>query len=249
MKIISRLVLAAAITALLCVGVRAGDYATLNFIGFSKDGRYLAFEEFGVQDGSGFPYSNYYFIDVLKNSYAASPVTVRIDRDTATEALARSRAKLGAGAALRRLKIVAGNQGSHVVARLLTDVGVNHFFSDKPEGPQTINFAELIGSMYRSGDFNLVLKSPEAKSTKGCEYAKDDYTVVMLDLSLVDRGNDRTVTLQKDASLPSARGCPISYAMQHVYLYEDKIAVFINTYYRGFEGPDMRYMVVTGKFK
>jgi predicted secreted protein len=65
--------------------VRAGDYANLNFVGFSKDGRYLAFEEYGVQDGSGFPYSSYYFVDVAKNSFAAPSINVRLDNEQATE--------------------------------------------------------------------------------------------------------------------------------------------------------------------
>ncbi len=32
----------------------AGDRALIDVIGYSDDLRYLAFEEFGVQDGSGF---------------------------------------------------------------------------------------------------------------------------------------------------------------------------------------------------
>ena len=70
----------------------AGDFATLNFIGFSKDGRYLAFEEYGTQDGSGFPYSNFYFVDVVKNIFAAKSIIVRLDNEAATERQARTRA-------------------------------------------------------------------------------------------------------------------------------------------------------------
>ena len=89
----------------------AGDFATLNFIGFSKDGRYLAFEEYGTQDGSGFPYSSIYFIDVAKNAYAAKSINVRLDSETATERQARAKAKLNAAASLRRLRIVERNIG------------------------------------------------------------------------------------------------------------------------------------------
>ena len=42
----------------------AGDRALFQPIGFSADGRYFAFEEYGVQDGSGFPYSNTYILDL-----------------------------------------------------------------------------------------------------------------------------------------------------------------------------------------
>ncbi|MGE6786024.1 DUF2259 domain-containing protein, partial [Ensifer adhaerens] len=52
----------AAISGLCCLAAAAtaspalaGDYAALQPIGFSADGNVFAFEEYGVQDGSGFP--------------------------------------------------------------------------------------------------------------------------------------------------------------------------------------------------
>jgi predicted secreted protein len=225
----------------------AGDFATLNFIGFSKDGRYLAFEEYGTQDGSGFPYSSYYFIDVAKNAFAAKSINVRIDTETATERQARAKAKLQAAASLRKFRIVDRNTGTLVVNRLLTDVSANHFYSEGG-GDQKINFAEVVGSMYRRGDYDLTLKSRKA-TTKDCGYLGDDRDPQMLELSLYDREQQKDIVLQKDSSLPKARGCPTDYAIQHVYLYEGSIAVFLNTYHMGFEGPDMRYMAITAKLK
>jgi predicted secreted protein len=223
----------------------AGDYATLNFIGFSKDGRYLAFEEYGVQDGSGFPYSSFYFIDVAKNSFAARSVTIRIDNEQATENQARSRAKLKASLILKKLRIVNGNTGQLTVARMLTDLSLEAPGSGKS---QRINFAEIVGSMYRSGNYELVLNPIEVKvKVKGCEYTEQP--LYIFELSLKDKDADKTIILQKDNALPASRFCLTEYAIQYVYLYEDKIAVFLNTYDPGFEGPDMRYLVVTGKFK
>ncbi len=225
---------------------RAGDFANLNFIGFSKDGKYLAFEEYGVQDGSGFPYSNIYFVDVAKNSFASPAISVKLENETASEQLARSRAKVRAVVTLKKLRIIERNTGTLVVSRLLTDAGINNHLSGEPGKNQTINFAELIGSMYRLGDYDLVLK-PVAVKPKECDYS--DQAVYKFELSLKDKMEDKITILQKDATLPSSRACPIDYAMQHVYLYENAIAVFVNTYHIGFEGPDMRYMVVTGKYK
>jgi len=223
----------------------AGDYATLNFLGFSKDGRYLAFEEYGVQDGSGFPYSNFYFVDVAKNSFAARSVYVRIDDEQAKERLARSRARVKAAATLKRLRIVTGNTGQLTVSRMLTDLNVQGPGSGKP---QKINFAEIVGSMYRRGDYELVLNPIEVKvRDKACDYS--DQPIYKFELSLKDKDADKTVILQKDVGLPNSRFCPIDYSMQFVYLYEDNIAVFLNVYDIGFEGPDMRYLVVTGKYK
>ncbi|MBN9059609.1 MAG: DUF2259 domain-containing protein, partial [Rhizobiales bacterium] len=41
----------------------AGDFAERSILGFSPDGGRFAFEEFGIQDGSGFPYSNIFVLD------------------------------------------------------------------------------------------------------------------------------------------------------------------------------------------
>jgi predicted secreted protein DUF2259 len=71
------------------------------------------------------------------------------------------------------------------------------------------------------------------------------------EMTLKDNTNHRDhklQILQKDGDvLPKARNCPFGYKIEQVYIYEGKIAVFINVFSQGFEGPDMRYMVVTGK--
>jgi predicted secreted protein len=240
----AKLLVLAAFAVLMFASITlAGDYATLNFIGFSKDGRYLAFEEYGVQDGSGFPYSSFYFVNVAKNSFAAPSINIRLDNEQATENQARFKAKSKAAAILKRLRIVSGNTGQLTVSRLLTDLDVEAPGSGKS---QKIKFAEIVGSMYRRGDYELLLNPTEVK-VKTCEY--NDQPVYKFDLSLKDKDADKTVFLQKDGTLPNSRSCPIDYAMQFVYLYEDNIAVFLNTYSLGFEGPDMRYLVVTGKYK
>ena len=59
---------------------KAGDAATLNVLGFSSDGAIFAFEEYGVQDGSGFPYANRYYIDTATDTFLpGSPIRKRID--------------------------------------------------------------------------------------------------------------------------------------------------------------------------
>jgi predicted secreted protein len=236
-------VLAALVILMFGSIVRAGDYATLNFIGFSQDGKYLAFEQYGVQDESGFPYSSYYFIDVAKNAFAVPPVQVRIDNELATQKQARTRAKLRSAATLRRLRIVSGNTGQLTVARMLTDLSLEHPGSGKP---QRVNFAEIVDSMYRSGNYELVLNPVEVK-VKTCQHT--DQPIYKFDLSLRDKDADKTVILQKDGPKPLSDFCLSEFAIQFVYLYKENIAVFLNIYDPGFEGPDMRYLVVTGKYK
>ncbi|MEM8542235.1 MAG: DUF2259 domain-containing protein, partial [Pseudomonadota bacterium] len=69
----------------------AGDFANLNVLGFSADGNIFAFEEYGVQDGSGFPYANRFYIDTNTDQFiGGSPIRVRIEDETVDVSQARS---------------------------------------------------------------------------------------------------------------------------------------------------------------
>ncbi len=73
---------------------RAGDTAELSILGFAADGSVFAFEEYGVQDGSGFPYANRFYIETATDSFVAgTPIRVRIDDESASVDYARSEAR------------------------------------------------------------------------------------------------------------------------------------------------------------
>ena len=71
----------------------------------------FAFEEYGVQDGSGFPYSNIFFIDTRKDTFLpGTPIRLRIDEENA--GLAKVRAQTQAKAApSSNVTILATNPG------------------------------------------------------------------------------------------------------------------------------------------
>jgi len=77
---ITTILLAAATIA--TAEARAGDFAALQPIGFSSDGNVFAFEEYGVQDGSGFPYSTVYVLDTRNDSFLpGAPVRAVVEDD------------------------------------------------------------------------------------------------------------------------------------------------------------------------
>jgi len=217
----------------------AGDYAKLEVIGFSQDGRYLAFEEYGTQDGSGFPYSSIFFIDTAKNSFAAAPIKVRIEKETATEKLARTRAVALATKSLRQFAILRGNMGNLVVSQLPTDL-------TRDGQKKSVRFTEDIGSMYRKGDYELELREVKVK-IKPCDEYGDETS--MFELKLHDRENSTSKVMQKDATLPASRSCALAYDIRSVYIYKGLVAAFVSVHTRGFEGPDLRHLAVTGKLK
>ena len=70
----------------------AGDRALIDYLGFSHDLKYFAFEEYGISDGSGFPYSNLYIINLATDGWApGSPYVTRAEN--ADLSLAEVRAK------------------------------------------------------------------------------------------------------------------------------------------------------------
>ncbi|GLQ80384.1 hypothetical protein GCM10007881_39030 [Mesorhizobium huakuii] len=76
------------------IAAQAGDVADLEILGFSKDGGVFAFEEYGVQDGSGFPYANRYYIDTSDDSFLkGTPIRIRLDDEKAKLDAARLEAR------------------------------------------------------------------------------------------------------------------------------------------------------------
>ncbi|MEP6847736.1 MAG: DUF2259 domain-containing protein [Acidobacteriota bacterium] len=106
----------------------ASDYADLNFIGFSLDGKYMAFEQYGKRDENDLDsdenYAETFFIEVAKDSYALPPSAYACDLGEVTQAACRQRlARYNAktAAALKKLGIIRRNTGRQVVAHLLND--------------------------------------------------------------------------------------------------------------------------------
>src|SRR5262245_63844520 len=85
----------------------AGDRALIDFIGYSQDQRYLAIEEYGVNDGSETAFSNIYIVDLSNGAFAGgSPFRNEAGEDD-DQPLSKIRAKTAAAAkkSLQKLQI------------------------------------------------------------------------------------------------------------------------------------------------
>lgn len=233
---------ALAIFALLTAGVPAlaGDRAALSVIGYSPDARYFAFEEYGVQDGSGFAYSAIYLID-LKDDVWVVGTPVRVQAKSETETLSDIRASANANAA-QRLK----DFGIGAAAQLLAANGDGAL--DTNGKSLRFGLAGLSPGVV-DGKFELLLESFEAPTNTPCV---DWFGMTPLGFALTLRNiNDggAAVEAHRDDSLPRSRGCPVAYWLSAVYAPLDardlgQAVAIVSSFPRGFEGPDRRFLAV-----
>ena len=225
--------------ALLITGPRpgtAGDFAERTILGFSPDGRHFAFEQFGVQDGSGFPYADIFVIDIGQDKWVAgSPFRVLLEDETKTVEAARRDVLAMATGMLSDLAISRPGHilASNPPAELSADphrVTVNPSFQLLGvREPWEFKLAELPLPLPRCADLL-------GKPAKGFRLSLTPY-----------RGSN--LVLHEDRSIPKSRGCPMSYAFSDVVMYEperDKrvFVVLLSLYSFGFEGPDRRFIAV-----
>jgi predicted secreted protein len=222
----------------------ASDAAQLNFIGFSENGEYLAFEQYGIQDGSGFAYTEIIMVNVPKNSYACPTITCIGDEEHMTLAITRDSVLTKARSKLKMLSIVQGNTGEHVI---------HHPLSDLEADPKHVRFYEQAGGIQAlSGlrEYALTLNEIEVSNDNN-EYGYGFGPPKMLELIINTPGVDEKVVLQRDTKLPKRRSNVLYYRIQDVYIYhcagQKYIAVFICYDMPGFEGSDLRFMVVTAR--
>ena len=230
-----RLAASGALCALMASPALAGDRALIDFIGYSEDGRYFAFEEFGIQDGSGFPYSNIYIVDLPADTWVpGSPFRVRIDSEDADLSDVRDEAHEQAEPKLDELEIYEPAFPLFVNADgdPRANAGDEAVFGDPGFGLDAV-----------TGERTLTLTTTPA--TPGTDCAIIDDEVFGFSLSL-----DGTEVYADPATLPQSRGCAMGYKIYAVVRPSEwtgasagELAV-ISTYPFGFEGPDRRFLVV-----
>ena len=219
-------------------GAIAGQSALAEPIGYSQDGRYFAFEEFGIQDGSGFAFSNVYIIDLTEDRWVVgTPVRVQANEDTQTLLAIRNSSREQIQVRLDDLEISKPAQiaayngdGAPEIDGLSIRFGV----------PGISEPGAVIGA------YDVSLEVYEAQSGAPCmDWFGDG--AKGFSLSIEDYGVTRQV--HEDMALPRSRGCPITYRISGVYLpFEatdiSRAVALISVYAYGFEGADRQFIAV-----
>lgn len=234
--------------ALLPGGAQAAFAARMDVLGFSKDGRWFVFEEYGVQDGSGAPFSRVYVIDVDRNGWKPGTPIVEMPRENGDTypslASVRSKARARVAAKLGRIDVHPSN-GHLMLKRTATDLGADaHPIS---------NHEARFRLWYNFGNAYLLRIRERAASAAPCGMGPTQPNIFTLRVTSETTGAARV--LQRDARLPKSRGCALGYGIAGVWLWFSdtnrqgpaKIVVIMHVKAAGFEGHDIRFMAVSGK--
>lgn len=223
-----------AASALTAAPAWAGDRAEIDLIGYSEDGKYFAFEEYGVQDGSGFPFSNIYVVDLETDSWVkGTPVRVlKQDEDVRLETI-RAQAEQDVRTVLEDLAITAP-------AKFLALNG-----DGEPDAAAySLRYGEPGYGLSDVRDERLLsIEVFNARSAEDCEII-DNATK---GLALLVDGDE---ILRDQAPLPKSRGCPTDYRLYGVVAPVDFAwvdapkVVIVSNYPFGFEGPDRRFLAI-----
>jgi len=223
---------------------QAGDTASLEIYGFSKHGDYFAFEQYGVQDGSGFPYSEIFVLDVIADKWV-KPSPIRRSDEVSEEGgydedtfLVATRAKnLNTAQTLLDAKGIVG-KGSTVAFNPPTELTSN---------PHKMLVSPRLPLLSGETPVELTLTEHPLENTECASY---DVATKGFRLTMVNNGITRT--LNNDTIVPDSRRCPFAYRIERFFTYFPReappvFAVLIQMESLGFEGPDRRYLAITGR--
>jgi predicted secreted protein len=215
----------------------AGDYASRDILGFSPDGRYFAFEQYGVEDGSGFPYAEVFVIDASRDKWAEGfPIRKRIEDEKAT--VIQVRRALAQEAKAVSIRYAISDEGHHLASNPRAELSAD-------PARVTVNAARRFTPPKRE-PVTFTLTEKPLKSAKCADYS--DRPMKGFTLTMEPEGA-AAVTLNDDASLPESRGCALGYAIADIVVHEHggktTYAVLLHVETVGFEGPDGRFLAVT----
>lgn len=237
------------LTLIFCVALcHAGDFAEFHPIGFSESGQYYAFAQIGISDGAGFPYAKLCVIDVHKNEQVAVNSVELSEESEETEEAATTEDALRKAieaAKLEQFSIkINENSGSDLLIHLPTDR--SEFTSN------VFSFNAMIDGdvCCTATQYEIILDTTETEPA--LEYIPEGFgPAKMLKLSIagLKEASGTVQILQEDKKLPKSRAYPLAYTVRRVTTFKDGLVVIISYTSPGFEGPDVRYIAVSGKFQ
>ncbi len=233
-----------AIVALTAGPLKAADAAERAILGFSPDGRWFAFEQYGVQDGSGAPYADIFVIDLDLDQWAdGTPIRVLLNNESDNQprlSVARATAEAEAAPVLARLGI--GEPGIVLGSNPPTEVN---------EEAYQLTVYEHYNLKGPEHELSFNLQTFDAEGAEPCPDPAQKPKGFGL---TVARGFERRHVLHRDSLIPASRGCPVGYGIADIIRYDPdptgkspRIVALVHVYRTGFEGADVRFIAVPVK--
>ncbi|MCX7347082.1 MAG: DUF2259 domain-containing protein [Alphaproteobacteria bacterium] len=213
----------------------AADGAQSRALGYSADGKYFAFEQFGVQDGSGFPYWDVFVLDLAANDWVkGTPVRILVEDEEQRLPEARRQAMAKAQPVIERLAITEP-----------ADLLLANPFTEAVPDRTRVRFGIFHNTM--EPPYELSVSNVELPAPDDC--TDPDFKPYGMELMLKVLTTGKSVTIARDESIPKSRLCPLRYDIEAIYTPSGfgnpghQVAL-VGVYSRGFEGENRRIIAV-----
>lgn len=250
----------AAAVALAPLPASAADALALKVLGFSADGRYFGFVQYGVQTDAGTNLAETFIIDTATDRFVPG-VPIRVITEMSDDNLdeAAEIKALLAQSAKRTAGLVARTGLTRPGAMLGRDAEARTDEPHSGSGGPTAGAKTLNVKHPRLGELNLTLENREIawpktsklgshKEASLCSEAVDWQKGAGFRLTLARGG--RTIVLNDDKTIPASRFCASGYGIAEVHAFDRPdgrvtLAVIVGMHARGFEGDDRLFLAVT----
>ncbi|MCB8839730.1 DUF2259 domain-containing protein [Aurantimonas sp. VKM B-3413] len=215
---------------------KAGDFADLTTLGFSADAKIFAYEQSGVQDGSGFPYAEIFFLDLPADRFVPpSPVRVSREDEAASVDDVKAEARQRAAELFERYR-PEDHPGRIVVDNPATELSAD---------PHKVSF--LPRAIEPSPDRRVSLRLETFPLPPGRNCSFQDAAVGYRLIRVAAEPGETARLIHEDKAIPESRGCPIDYRLSRVVVRDQVDGRFaavaiIGVKTVGFEGPDLRFI-------
>ncbi|MDF1607477.1 DUF2259 domain-containing protein [Hoeflea sp. YIM 152468] len=221
----------------------AGEFSEFRPLGFSADGKVFAFEEFGIQDGSGFAFANRFFIDTTRDAFLpGSTVRVVIEDESA-----------GIGAA--RAEAASKSASREAIHRFSDNPGVIAAFSPASSldaAAHRLRYTPVSMVPQPFGAYTVRLREEPLPASSLCDVFGQTSTGFGLEMTEIN-GQPAALLLHQDKAVPRSRGCPVGYriggAVTHLSGGVVTQAILVLVRSHGFEGENGRWIAITRRFE
>lgn len=189
------MILRALFAALLLLAMTQPGYALerprLDVLGFSPDGRFFAYRQSGVEDGSGAAFADLFVVDTKDDSWVkGTPLRVRA---------------MPSEGNLQHVRDLLDGQSQ----RLLRRLGLNRANAGVTFVPKDRSTMSL--DLGRDDKVQLSLSPHPDLAAPGCPVTAPVQRDNLLGFTLTARRSNEVTVLHDDHTIPRARGCTIAY--------------------------------------